>query len=232
LATLEINLAPAGSVFDTTVTLDDDPLGGSTPGSSFGYTFGFVGDNAEMSGSVTVTYSGIVNLVGRAADGDLFTTLLIDFSGLDGGGVIGDVSWNSDIDSLLYVGDLAPAGTAAALAGNNPLEGTAASEFLNGAAGDDVLIGGAGDDVLNGGAGADVFVFENGSGNDVIVDFNLTDFDSLAIRDFGFEDIASVLLATTEVDGNAVIQLDADDSVTLVDVSVADLMEHNTWFMG
>ena len=41
LTSLQIDLAPANSVFDTTFTMDDDPLGGSTPGSKMGFPFKF-----------------------------------------------------------------------------------------------------------------------------------------------------------------------------------------------
>ncbi len=110
LTSLEINLQPASSVFDTTATQDDDPLGGSTPGSLHGFPFEVSPDYAAMSGDLAVTYSGIVNLTGSPAVGDLYTTMVVDFSGLPSGGLLGDFSWNSDIDTMRDAGDLVPTG--------------------------------------------------------------------------------------------------------------------------
>ncbi|NYI27470.1 NACalpha-BTF3-like transcription factor [Sulfitobacter geojensis] len=231
LASLEMDLQPASSVFDTTITFDDDPLGGSTPGSSFGYTFEFLGESAEMSGNVTATYSGIVNLVGSPADGDLYTTMLVDFSDFSGGGILGDVIWNSDIDTMRYAGDLVQKGTDAALVGNDMVTGTVAEDFLNGSIGQDTLIGLAGNDILIGGADADEFVFADGSGDDLIVDFDISSGDLLNIHAFGFADFNAVLAASADVGSDVVIQLDSDDSVTLVGVSTSDLTIGDFWLL-
>lgn len=89
------------SVFDILPEAD-----GSTPGSSFGFPFEFI-FNAP-SGSVDVTYSGAVNIVGQAAVGDLFTTMHLDFTGLDAGGFTGDSIFRTDRDTLRVAGDLTP----------------------------------------------------------------------------------------------------------------------------
>jgi Ca2+-binding RTX toxin-like protein len=175
-----------------------------------------------MGGNVTATYSGIVNLVGNPADEDLYTTMLVDFSGLSGGGILGDVNWNSDIDTMRYHGDLVQAGTDAALAGNDMVMGTSAEDFLNGSAGTDFLNGLAGNDTLNGGSEADEFVFSNGTGDDLIVDFDTSSGDLLNIAAFGFANIGAVLAASTNVGNDVILQLDADDSVTLVGVNISD----------
>ncbi|WP_146348403.1 M10 family metallopeptidase C-terminal domain-containing protein [Phaeobacter marinintestinus] len=226
LTSLQIDLAPSGSVFDSTVVdeTDGDYAGGSTPGSKFGFSFEVSPEYDVLAGTVTATYSGIVNLVGSPADGDLYTTMIIDFSGLSGGGFRGDLSWNSDIDTMEYLGDLMPAGTDAALAGEDILTGTAEADFLNGSTGDDILIGLAGNDVLNGGADADEFVLADGSGHDVIIDFDVSSGDFLNISAFGFDDLTAVLTASTDIGPDMVIALDADDSVTLIGINQADLL--------
>jgi hypothetical protein len=231
LASLQIDLTPASSVFDTTATLDDDPLGGSTQGSSFGFEFRFLGDYADMGGAVTVSYSGIVNLVGSPAEGDLYTTMLVDFAALSGGGILGDVTWNSDIDTLRYQGDLVQTGTSDARAGDDIITGTAAEDFLNGSSGDDILNGLAGNDILNGGPGADEFVFTDGSGQDVIVDFDVSGGDSLNLQTFGFADTDAVLAVTLDIGSDAFIQLDSDDSLTLVGISMTDLEASDAWLL-
>ena len=108
LTSLEIDLTPASSVFDITTTMEGDLEGINTPTSKNGFPFKILsGDEAE-TGSVTATYSNIVNLTGQPPQGDLFTTILIDFSGLSAGGILGEINWNSDIDTLETAGDLVP----------------------------------------------------------------------------------------------------------------------------
>ena len=69
--------------------------------------------------------------------------------------------------------------------GNDTLYGGAGNDQIHGGAGSDQIIGGAGNDVLWGGTAAptavnttggdvDTFYFGNGSGHDVIMDFNVT----------------------------------------------------------
>lgn len=108
LTSLEINLTPANSVFDITTTMETDLDGINTPTSKNGFPFRLLSFDIPVSGSVVATYSNIVSLAGHPAEGDLYTTMLIDFSGLSTGGVLGAVSWNSDIDTLRTSGDLVP----------------------------------------------------------------------------------------------------------------------------
>lgn len=108
LTSLKIDLQPATSVFDTTVTPDGAPLGGSTPGSLGGYPFKVAPEYEDLPGELQATYSGIVNLAGSPAEGDLFTTMVLDFSNLDAGGLLGNLTWNSDIDTMRDDGDLVP----------------------------------------------------------------------------------------------------------------------------
>lgn len=100
LTSLQIDLAPASSVFDTTFAMDDDPNGGSTPTSKNGFPFKVAPEYEDLSGNITATYTGIVNLSGGEAVGDLYTTMIVDFSGLPDGGLLGDLVWNSDIDTM------------------------------------------------------------------------------------------------------------------------------------
>ncbi len=110
LSSLEFDLQPAGSVSDTTFPNDDDPAGGSTPSSKNGFPFRLSPEYEEIPGDILVTYSGIVNLTGSPAVGDLYTTMVLDFSALPGGGLLGDLKWNSDIDTMRDEGDLVPSG--------------------------------------------------------------------------------------------------------------------------
>lgn len=109
LTLLQMDLQPANSVFDTNLDTADFPDGNSTPTSLNGYSFTLHPDYEEISGGLTVTYSGIVNLKGSPAVGDLYTTMKVDFSNLSGGGLLGNLAWNSDIDTIRNAGDLIPA---------------------------------------------------------------------------------------------------------------------------
>jgi len=110
LTSLKFDLQPANSVFDTTLDMDDYPVGNSTPSSLNGFPFKLAPEYEDIPGEITATYSGIVNLTGSAAVGDLYTSMVIDFSGLAGGGLLGDLRWNSDIDTIRDDDDLTPTG--------------------------------------------------------------------------------------------------------------------------
>lgn len=58
------------------------------------------------------------------------------------------------------------------MGGDDELYGHDGDDYLEGGLGDDSLKGGKGDDILVGFQGADTFVWENGDGDDVIVDYD------------------------------------------------------------
>lgn len=239
LATLKIDLAPANSVFDITTAMDDDPNGGSTPTSKNGFPFEVAESHLALAGGITATYSGIVNLAGRSADGDLFTTMSLDFAALPGGGVLGDLNWNSDIDTLAQAGDLVAKTTSDVPgAGDDLVDGSAGADVLHGFDGNDTIMGDAGDDQLWGDAGNDEIM--GGAGTDTahylgaISDFTLHFEKGNATRvehrtadgegtDFlaGVErlDFAGQTLNLDAIDG--VIDVSSDDLSTLIEVYIA-----------
>jgi Ca2+-binding RTX toxin-like protein len=95
----------------------------------------------------------------------------------------------------------------------------------NGEGGADRLIGGAGDDMLNGGTGSDMFVFGAGFGHDVIQDFAVSgnSHDRLEIDSVLFNDLASLLAASTQNGTDILIAYDLDTSLTLENVDLAAL---------
>jgi VCBS repeat-containing protein len=109
--------------------------------------------------------------------------------------------------------------------------GSSAAENVYGGGGNDTLIGNAGNDfldgeeqndVLTGGAGSDTFAFyERGFGKDIVTDFTSGDFIEFSTS--AFADFAAVKTHMTQVGANAVITLDADDTVTLQNVTAANL---------
>lgn len=74
---------------------------GSGVGSPFHISAGDPGD-----GEIKVTYSGAVTISGYEQRPDLFTRMLVDFSGLSGGGFLGHLEYGSDLDNLRVAGDL------------------------------------------------------------------------------------------------------------------------------
>ena len=98
--------------------------------------------------------------------------------------------------------------------------------MLSGLAGNDSLNGGAGADTMSGGAGSDTFVFAKGFGKDVITDFAAGEAstDVIAISITVFANFAAVLAHTADdANGDAVITLDANNSITLDNVHTVDL---------
>jgi Ca2+-binding RTX toxin-like protein len=108
------------------------------------------------------------------------------------------------------------------LAGNDTLSGGLGNDTLNGGSGDDVLDGGAGNDQLIGAGGAERFVFASGSGVDTITDFSVTLGDRIQLtadlNGSGIVSAATALAHTTDIAGNAVIDLGGGNTVTLIGV--------------
>jgi Ca2+-binding RTX toxin-like protein len=147
--------------------------------------------------------------------------------------------------TLTLVGD-APTMSGSAHGGNDVLNGSARGDALYGDAlsyfpaapgsitgGRDILNGGGGNDQLWGGPNNDKFVFNTGSGMDVIHDFdqgNLAvgstahEHDVINVRDYGFANWAALSsLISDDSSGNAVVHLTANDTITLNGVHTAAL---------
>ena len=99
--------------------------------------------------------------------------------------------------------------------------------------GKDILNGGAGNDQLWGGPNNDTFVFDKGSGQDVINDFDqgnkavgstAREHDVINVHDYGLANWKALSsLISDDSSGNAVIHLTANDTITLLGVHAADL---------
>ncbi|WP_425070179.1 putative Ig domain-containing protein [Roseibium sp.] len=110
--------------------------------------------------------------------------------------------------------------------GNETLTGTDLVDVIEAGSGDDVIDGGAGGDVLFGEAGSDTFVFQEGvTGHDTVGDFvaGAGTEDVLQFASSVFSDADAVLAAADTVGGNTVITVDGDTSITLLNVTKADL---------
>ncbi|MEM1306228.1 MAG: calcium-binding protein, partial [Pseudomonadota bacterium] len=111
-------------------------------------------------------------------------------------------------------------------AGNDRLDGGNDNDVLRGGSGFDTLIGGAGNDTLIGAFNADVFVFEDGFGDDIIVDFDeLNPFEKLDLSGSSFVrgGIDDMLSWQALQVGNDVVITLCNDTITLIGVDKADL---------
>jgi Ca2+-binding RTX toxin-like protein len=108
--------------------------------------------------------------------------------------------------------------------GNDALSGGTGGDQLFGAAGNDTLTGGAGNDTLSGGVGSDIFVFGAGFGSDTITDFNAfaQGLDVIAFSPSLYDDFADVL-GSARQSGDSVVIGSGSNSLTLLDVALADL---------
>jgi Ca2+-binding RTX toxin-like protein len=114
-----------------------------------------------------------------------------------------------------------------AFGGDDTLNGGDGNDLLVGMDGVDWLTGGAGNDGLSGGAGSDSFIFANSSGVDVIYDFSGAGGDKIqlivGINGSGIVNGTTALASTADVGGNAVVDLGAGATITLVGVLKSSL---------
>ncbi len=85
------------------------------------------------------------------------------------------------------------------------------------------LNGTSGDDNLYGTSGADTFVFRPGFGHDTVEDFNASQSDVIALGSSLFVDYDDVMAHAATVGSDVVITYDAADTITLKNVTLANL---------
>ncbi|CAN0530753.1 unnamed protein product, partial [Scytosiphon promiscuus] len=145
-------------------------------------------------------------------------------------------------DSTEWGGDGSGQDTLSGGAGNDNLQGNGSNDYLSGGEGEDIINGGSGDDTLYGEHfvsselpppvdEADRFIFEDGWGNDTIMDFDagLDTIEFLNIQ--GLTSIDD--LTISEQSGNLVLSYREDgvfsstDTITLIgitEINEADLI--------
>ena len=106
---------------------------------------------------------------------------------------------------------------------------------INGGAGDDRIVGSGGSDLLDGGADDDTFVFRPGSGADTIAGFvaGANTDDRISLKGFaGINDFAAVLTLATQVGADTVLDFGGGNTITLQNVTRADLDADDFLFKG
>lgn len=110
------------------------------------------------------------------------------------------------------------------------INGSALEETLNGAGGNDKLLGnlgadtlngGLGNDTLTGGVGADRFVFSGTFGADLVTDFAANDVIQLDASQFA--SFGAVQAAASQSGADVIITLNAANTITLANVTLASL---------
>ncbi|WP_374764480.1 beta strand repeat-containing protein [Yunchengibacter salinarum] len=183
----------------------------------------FVGSNGD---DFAFGQGGDDTLYGQGGSDNLF------------GGSGNDAIIAGNVDQVLFANGGAGDDTLDASANNNP----SAFAELEGGAGHDVIVGGAGNetiigddefdgsafgaDTMTGGAGRDRFELHNILANDVIMDFTPGE-DTLDLRDapVPFTDLAGLLAASSDFNGDLVVDYGNGQSLTLRGVAAADLSE-------
>jgi hypothetical protein len=113
--------------------------------------------------------------------------------------------------------------------GDDIMNGSSSSDYMNGLSGADRLEGKGGDDMFIGGEGSDTFVFKPGFGRDTIADFVVegSSHDFIEFSTAVFADWNALRAAITDSVQGAVITLDANNTITLANVTKAQLVANN-----
>jgi hypothetical protein len=114
--------------------------------------------------------------------------------------------------------------------GNDDIEGYNGNDVLNGGKGNDFLVGDSSHIGFGTGEGSDTFVFQKGTGSDQIADFGQTagNRDLIDVTDYHFKSFAKLAANISDNGaGDAVIHLNAQDSITLLGVHTAQLSQHD-----
>ncbi|MBB4366735.1 hypothetical protein GGD65_007809 [Bradyrhizobium sp. CIR18] len=195
-----------------------------------------IGSNAQNGGGGL--YGDARELAGDASGGNDTLTVV-------------DLSGHFNYESFTMIGD-AYSMSGSARGGNDVLTGGSYGDYVAGDAlhyspaapgsitgGRDILNGKGGNDEMWGGPNSDIFVFDKGSAEDLIHDFDqgnkiagstAAEHDLIDVQDYGFANWTALKsLIGDDGSGNAVIHLTASDTITLQGVRTADL--HATDFI-
>ena len=116
--------------------------------------------------------------------------------------------------------------------GNDTLWSNAGDDVLLGGAGNDHLYGSAGDDTLTGGTGWDEFQIGKADGHDIVTDFTPGE-DIIDLSEWNYNNFNQIQNDMhLDTDGNVVIELGNDASVTLMGVHDPDDLDADDFGFG
>lgn len=110
--------------------------------------------------------------------------------------------------------------------GDDILIGGAGDDTIFGNSGDDLILGANGDDRLIGQFGADTFIHRVDHDADIVQDFDLAE-DFLDLTDHDFANFGQVQALMSDVGGNAFIDLQGADSLTLLGIDFNAIQQGN-----
>jgi len=190
-------------------------------------------------GDITLTRSGVHLMVNVTATGDHITLDEQYFSATQNWGIeqihfANGTMWNRDtIMQNSWWNGTSGNDNLSGWGSYDNIDGGGGNDTISGNAGIDRLIGGAGNDTLSGGAGDDTFVFGMGFGLDTISDFTAgagTD-DKIEIDHALFADFTAIQGASQQVGSNVVITYDVSNTITLQNVTLANLHQNDFVFI-
>lgn len=223
---------------DQIVALDgDDNLYGGSGDDSLdggaGRDFANYNENGIDHAGQQTTGINVDLSLGTASDGFGGTDTLTSIEGIRGSHLADTIIGDSNDNWLFSRGgdDIVSGGD-----GNDYLAGWSGDDSLDGEAGNDILMGDTGNDTLTGGLGADTFQFttvsngnQNNFGHDTITDFGVAE-DVMDLSPFGITNIADVQAIASDDGTNTTITIDAERSIVLQNVTVAELTAPNFIF--
>jgi VCBS repeat-containing protein len=242
---LSANAVPENSSSGTVIgnlTASDPDTGDSfafTLLDSAGGLFGINGTSLVVTGALDyeeATSHDITVRVTDSANSSFDETFTIDITNV-GGVIITGTTRADTINATTSVGGQLPPtneeDTITGGKGKDTIEALGGNDVVSGGRDADRLTGGSGNDMLSGGEGNDTFVFAAGFGNDVIQDFEAgkKQGDVIEIDHNIFADFADVLGSSEQDGSNVVITADAENSITLVNVSLANLNVNDFHFV-
>lgn len=105
--------------------------------------------------------------------------------------------------------------------GDDTVRGGADNDTINGGDGNDHIYGDKGNDLLYGNTGADTFIFENGSGQDTIADYDSTDHIQIQMHINGtnISNFADIQSKITIIGNSTHIDLGNGNNITVLNIT-------------
>ncbi|ESQ90206.1 hypothetical protein ABAC460_10675 [Asticcacaulis sp. AC460] len=202
---------------------------------SITWTLGANSENLTLTGAAAINGTGNdgnniltgnagVNVLAGGLGDDTFYVQTVGDNVVEAGGSGNDVIFSTVTYSLnqRYAETLNLTGGDNVNATGNSLTNT-----LSGNTGNNTLNGKGGADNLTGGLGADIFLFEAGSGVDVITDFTAAQDDAINIH--AYTNGATNTGIVTQNGGNVLIDLGGGNTITVNNALQTEVLAHIVW---